>query len=150
VTGSVLNSWNRHALSAYKKLYLDLWKNGVFYNIILLVAIFWAVCNAITSVVAGEEGSTFSSLMTSIAFPPLLHACYLTLMINWVPVAYILKPPHYPNRPSQPTENGEKPTSRLQAKSDAALDFKWAAAGKVGKEILHLGTRLEIQERPEL
>jgi hypothetical protein len=88
--------------------------------------------------------------MTSITFPPLVHICYLTLMVNWVPVAYILKPPHYPTRSSHPMEKGEKSTSRLRAKSDAASDFKWAAAGKVGKEILHLGTRLEIQERPEL
>jgi hypothetical protein len=133
VTGSVLNSWNRHALSACRKLYLDLWKNGVFYNLVLVVATIWAVSHAITSVIAGEEGRTLTSLMTSITFPP-----------------YILKPPHYPTRSSHPMEKGEKSTSRLRAKSDAASDFKWAAAGKVGKEILHLGTRLEIQERPEL
>lgn len=98
---------------------------------------------------AGQE-CTITSLLTSVAFPPLLHICYLTLTVNWVPVAYILKPPHYPNRSSQSkTENG-KPASNVETKREATSESRWPAVGKVGKEILHLGTRLEIQERPEL
>ncbi|OOQ84387.1 cellulose synthase [Penicillium brasilianum] len=149
VTGSVLNSWNQHALSACRRMYLDLWKNGVFYNLSLLLATVWAAYLAITSLMAGQE-CTITSLLTSVAFPPLLHICYLTLTVNWVPVAYILNPPHYPNRSSQSkTENG-KPASNVETKREATSESRWPAVGKVGKEILHLGTRLEIQERPEL
>lgn len=98
---------------------------------------------------AVHQQRTFTSLMTSIAYPSLLHACYLALTVNWVPVAYILKPPLYPNRPSHPTEGG-KSSCRAEAKNGAVADSKWAAVDKVGKEILHLGTRLEIQEQSEL
>lgn len=130
-------------------MYLDLWKNGVFYNLSLLLATGWAVYYAITPLMAGQE-CTITRLLASVAFPPLLHICYLTLTVNWVPVAYILKPPHYPNRSSSlPAENG-KSASHVETKREATSESRWPAVDKVGKEILHLGTRLEIQERPEL
>lgn len=99
---------------------------------------------------ASYEDWTITSLMTSVAFPPLLHICYLTLMVNWVPVAYILKPPHFPTHPSHLTAEGRRSVSRHETKRGLASESRWPAVDKVGKEILHLGTRLEIQERPEL
>ncbi|KAE8348863.1 glycosyltransferase like family 2-domain-containing protein [Aspergillus coremiiformis] len=36
--------------------------------------------------------------LTTMAWPPLLHICYLTITNHWVPVAYLLNPPVYPAR----------------------------------------------------
>ncbi|KAJ5166800.1 uncharacterized protein N7482_005581 [Penicillium canariense] len=150
VTGSTLNSWNQHALSRCRKLYQDLLKNGVFYNFALILATIWAVSYAIASVMTAHNDPTFTSLVSSIAFPPLLHICYLTLTNNWVPVAYILKPPHYPDRKSHPPIDSKRPFSRPETKNEAVLESRWPGVGKVRKDILHLGSRIEVQELTKL
>ncbi|KAF7714100.1 Cellulose synthase (UDP-forming) [Penicillium ucsense] len=152
VTGSVLNSWNRRASSAWKKMQVDLWKNGVWYNICLLSVTIWTVLTAIRPILSGIGDISPMKLLTSIAFPPLLHVCYLTLAVNWVPVAYVFNPPRYPVDEAAVSEKSEKaaPHPHEAAKDEISSDVKWPMAEKIGKEILQLGTRLEIQEQPKL
>ncbi|EPS25706.1 putative cellulose synthase [Penicillium oxalicum 114-2] len=149
VTGSVLNSWNSRASSAWKKMQVDLWKNGVWYNICVLFATVWTLFTATQCLLSGHEQKNLTGLLTSLAFPPLLHLCYLTVVVNWVPVAYVLKPPRYPLKAADQAKASET-FAGTEAKDESSLDFKWPAVEKVGKEILQLSTRLEIQEQPVL
>ncbi|KAJ5765269.1 hypothetical protein N7520_004828 [Penicillium odoratum] len=99
VTGSTANSWNRltgSSMSSYIRLYRDLWENRLFCNVIVLIATLGAMFYTTAVVLSGNQ--SLIKLLTSIAWPPLLHVCYLSIVNNWVPVAYLLDPPNYPDR----------------------------------------------------
>jgi hypothetical protein len=127
------------------RLYKDLWQNGLFGNVIMLISTFGAIFYSTAVVLSPDEQDLTTKLLTSVAWPPLLHVCYLTIANNWVPVAYLLDPPTYPDRNSQSIENGTHETA-------ASLN-KWYSMGKASKasrDILQLGSRLEIAEDTEL
>lgn len=146
VTGSTANSWNRlTAMSSYMRLYKDLWQNGLFCNVIMLITTLGAFFYSTAVVLSPNDQDLTTKLLTSVAWPPLLHVCYLTIANNWVPVAYLLDPPNYPDRDSQHIEN--------EAPKSTTLSEKWYSIGKASKasrDMLQLGSRLEIAEETEL
>ncbi|KAJ5524715.1 nucleotide-diphospho-sugar transferase [Penicillium frequentans] len=146
VTGSTANSWNRlTAMSSYMRLYKDLWQNGLFCNVIMLITTLGAIFYSTAVVLSPNDQDLTTKLLTSVAWPPLLHVCYLTIANNWVPVAYLLDPPTYPDRNSQYIEN--------EAPNTATSPEKWYSMGKASKasrDILQLGNRLEIAEETEI
>lgn len=99
VTGSLENSWNRFGvMSLSTRLYRDLWENGVLYNVCWLVVTLGALAYSIGMAISSEDPSVVSTSLTAVAWPPLLHVCYLAVVNNWVPVSYLLRPPRYPDR----------------------------------------------------
>lgn len=143
VTGSTANSWNRlTAMSSYMRLYKDLWQNGLFCNVVMLITTLGAIFYSTAVALSPDDQDLTTKLLTSIAWPPLLHICYLTIANNWVPVAYLLDPPIYPDWNSQYIRN-----EALQATTSPE---KWYSMGKAGKDMLQLGSRLEIAEETKL
>lgn len=143
VTGSTANSWNRlTAMSSYMRLYKDLWQNGLFCNVVMLITTLGAIFYSTAVALSPDDQDLTTKLLTSIAWPPLLHICYLTIANNWVPVAYLLDPPIYPDWNSQYIRN-----EALQATTSPE---KWCSMGKAGKDMLQLGSRLEIAEETKL
>lgn len=67
-------------------------------SIISLFATLGALAYSIAMTMAGEDISAMSKSLTVIICSPLLHVCYTFVVTNWVPVAYLLRPPIYPNR----------------------------------------------------
>lgn len=102
VTGSKENSWNRITKSSFcKMLYQDLWQNGILQSICLLIlTIATILFSTWTSLTTSDSESLTIRLFTTVAWPPLLHICYLTIANHWVPVAYLFSPPVYPVRSS--------------------------------------------------
>ncbi|PYH89206.1 glycosyl transferase [Aspergillus ellipticus CBS 707.79] len=99
VTGSSANAWNRSsAPSALQKLYHNLWHNGIAYSILLLLTTFTAVACSVWSVTTTPGPDRALSLLTTVAWPPMLHILYLAVVSYWAPVSYILNPPLYPDR----------------------------------------------------
>ncbi|KAJ5908128.1 glycosyl transferase [Penicillium taxi] len=102
VTGSTANSWNRiAAVSSYMRIYRDLWQNGIFYNLLLLLVTLGAFLYSTAVGIFTNDEIFTTRLLTTLVWPPLLHICYLALANNWVPVAYLLDPPHYPERKTE-------------------------------------------------
>lgn len=87
-------------MSLSTKLYRDLWENGILYNVCLLVATLGALAFSIATTISSGDSHVVSNSLTAVAWPPLLHVCYLAVVNNWVPVAYLLRPPRYPDRRS--------------------------------------------------
>lgn len=124
VTGSTANSWNHLTIPPfYKKLYRNLRQGSVLQSILLLLATVGAMLYALTLALPDNPKSETlaTRLLTSLAWPPLLHLIYLTVTNHWVPVAYILNPPHYPPRASvsvqDPTDE-DKPSSPQEKHSE--------------------------------
>ncbi|KAJ5947460.1 nucleotide-diphospho-sugar transferase [Penicillium verhagenii] len=146
VTGSTANSWNRlTAMSAYMRIYKDLWQNGIFCNVIVLITTLGAIFYSTAVALSPSDHDLTTKLFTSIAWPPLLHVCYLTLANNWVPVAYLLDPPKYPD---QKSESRKEEPPRTSTSQDTW--FSMAKSSKASREMLQLGSRLEIVEETEL
>lgn len=101
VTGSLENSWNRFSVVSFTtRLYRDLCQSGVLYNVCWLIATIGALAYSIAMAMCSEDPRAVSTSLTAVAWPPLLHVTYLAIANNWVPVAYFLRPPRYPNRRS--------------------------------------------------
>ncbi|GKZ33591.1 hypothetical protein AbraIFM66950_003498 [Aspergillus brasiliensis] len=99
VTGSSANSWNRRATpTSLQKLYHNLWHNGIAYSIVVLLATLASIFYSIYSAITAADDSLRSRLLTTIAWPPMLHICYLSIVSYWAPVSYLLNPPRYPER----------------------------------------------------
>ncbi|KAE8148740.1 nucleotide-diphospho-sugar transferase [Aspergillus avenaceus] len=103
VTGSNDNSWNHITKSSvYKVLYNDLWRNGILGCIFFLALTVGAMLSTTWGILTtADRGTLAARLLTTVAWPPLLHVWYLTITNFWVPVAYLLSPPHYPDRESR-------------------------------------------------
>ncbi|EED12753.1 glycosyl transferase, putative [Talaromyces stipitatus ATCC 10500] len=110
VTGSSANSWNRMMeLSKYKKLRKDLLNNGLLYSVFLFFAILstflLSFYGALSSDYAAGSSTTpqtlLMTLLTTVAWPPMLHIAYLALSNLWIPVAYLLQRPEHPERRSR-------------------------------------------------
>ncbi|OOF92070.1 glycosyltransferase family 2 protein [Aspergillus carbonarius ITEM 5010] len=96
VTGSSANSWNRTATPSFlQKLYHNLWHNGIAYSIILLLATLSSMLLAVHSAVTSPEPDRLWRLLTTIAWPPMLHICYLSVVSYWAPISYLLNAPRY-------------------------------------------------------
>ncbi|OQE06832.1 hypothetical protein PENVUL_c016G03681 [Penicillium vulpinum] len=108
VTGSTANSTeNATSISSFQKAYRDTIQSGALLNVCLFIATVGAMLFAIWVAVTGE-GSTILKLLTTIAWPPLLHLCLLATVNNWVPIAHLFSPPIYHSRDSRllTTEKG--------------------------------------------
>lgn len=108
VTGSTANSGeNTTSISSFQRAYRDTLQSGAFLNICLFIATVGAMLFAVWAAISGD-GSTISNLLTTIAWPPLLHLCLLVIVNNWVPIAHLFNPPVYPSRDSRllTTEEG--------------------------------------------
>ncbi|KAF7155390.1 hypothetical protein CNMCM5623_007461 [Aspergillus felis] len=120
VTGSSANSWNRFTeLPIYKKIRKDLLDNGLVYSVFLYLATFstfllsfYAVASNYSAVSSDyapnamiAPKSLIMELLTTVAWPPLLHIGYLTASNLWVPVGYLLHRPEYPERRSRMAVN---------------------------------------------
>ncbi|KAJ5127200.1 nucleotide-diphospho-sugar transferase [Penicillium atrosanguineum] len=147
VTGSSANSWNRiTTMSFVTKLRRDLWDNGVFYNVVLLLATLGATVYSISTAIFTRRDSLVEYLLTTVAWPPLLHACYLSLKSHWVPVSYLLNPPQYPDRKSQ-TCRFEK-VSNSEAVDEVESRLRQGMK-RVGRDMLHLSRKLDIGDDAE-
>ncbi|PWY79176.1 glycosyl transferase [Aspergillus heteromorphus CBS 117.55] len=99
VTGSSANAWNRSsAPSALQQLCHNLWHNGIAYSVLLLLATLGAVAFSIWSTLTATDSDPLLRLLTTVAWPPMLHILYLAVISYWAPVSYLLNPPRYPDR----------------------------------------------------
>ncbi|KAJ5285972.1 CAZyme family GT2 [Penicillium chrysogenum] len=106
VTGSTANSSeNTTSLSLFQKAYRYTLQSGALLNICLFIATVGAILSAVWAAIS--DGSTISKLLTTIAWPPLLHLCLLVIVNNWVPIAHLFNPPIYPSRDSRLRTTGE-------------------------------------------
>lgn len=147
MTGSSANSWNRiTTMSFVTKLRRDLWDNGVFYNVIILLATLWATLYSISTAIFTRRDGLVEYLLTTVAWPPLLHACYLSLKSHWVPVSYLLNPPQYPDHKSQ-TRKSEKV---LNSEALDEVESRLRQGMKsVGRDMLHLSRKIAIRDDAE-
>ncbi|KAJ5619503.1 hypothetical protein N7510_003487 [Penicillium lagena] len=145
VTGSTANSWNRNSSTPlYMKLHRDLWQNCIWINVLTVFAILGALFYSTTAVVSASNAGLACPLLTTVTWPPLLQLCYLAVSSNWVPMAYLLNPPKHSDHNSEPCQ----PNSRilaLDSEKRALPRFKHDI-GRVGREMLHLGSIVEIGE----
>ncbi|RAL00128.1 glycosyltransferase family 2 protein [Aspergillus ibericus CBS 121593] len=118
VTGSSANSWNRRATpSSLQKLYHNLWHNGIAYSIVLLIATLGSMLLAVRAGLATPTPDRLLRLLTTVAWPPMLHICYLSVLSYWAPIAYLLNPPQYRERKDGLTRSQSGvalPTSEVQ------------------------------------
>ncbi|KAF3401109.1 Cellulose synthase catalytic subunit [UDP-forming] [Talaromyces pinophilus] len=110
VTGSSANSWNRMMeLPGYNKLRKDLLDNGLLYSLFLFFAIlsafllsfYGAFNNDYAAAGSTASRSLLMRLLTTVAWPPMLHIAYLALINLWIPIAYLLSRPEHPERRSR-------------------------------------------------
>lgn len=108
VTGSTANSSeNATSISSFQKAYRDTIQSGALLNICLFIATVGAMLFAIRLAITGNQ-STIPTILTTIAWPPLLHLCFLAIVNNWVPIAHLFNSPIYHSRDSRllTTEKG--------------------------------------------
>ncbi|KAJ6157183.1 CAZyme family GT2 [Penicillium chrysogenum] len=106
VTGSTANSSeNTTSILSFPKTYRYTLQSGALFNICLFIGTVGAILSAVWAAIS--DGSTISKLLTTIAWPPLLHLCLLVIMNNWVPIAHLFNPPIYPSRDSRLRTTGE-------------------------------------------
>lgn len=82
--------------------------NGLVYSLFLYVATLGTFLLAFYAAVSSNyaPGATpthnrlITELLTTVAWPPMLHIGYLTVSNLWVPVGYLLRRPEYPERRS--------------------------------------------------
>ncbi|CEN60782.1 hypothetical protein ASPCAL03215 [Aspergillus calidoustus] len=109
VTGSSANSWNRSTTpSLYTKL-LQTVGSGAMFGVLLFSvttgSLFYSIFKAfgqtsqLGSMTDTKDG--LMRLLTTVAWPPLLHLCYLSITNLSVPVMCLLRPPQYPERATQ-------------------------------------------------
>lgn len=141
MTGSTANSWNKSIkLPSYMKLYIDLWQNGIFCNVITLVLTVGALFYSSAVIWSPNYQCLITKLVTSLAWPPLLHICYLSIANNCVPVAYLLNPPQYPDRKAKAPQ--QEPRDMKHS--------KWSTIDKAGREMLSLGKSLDLVDESEI
>lgn len=134
-------------MSFVTKLRRDLWDNGVFYNVLLLLATLGAIFYSISTVIFTRRDSLVEDLLTTVAWPPLLHACYLTLKSHWVPVSYLLSPPQYPDHKSQACRSKE--VSSSEAEPSEVESRLRQGMRRVGRDMLHLTRKIDIKDDAE-
>jgi hypothetical protein len=134
-------------MSFVTKLRRDLWDNGIFYNVLVLLATIGAIFYSISTAIFTRRDSLVEELLTTVAWPPLLHACYLTLKSHWVPVSYLLSPPQYPDRKSQACRSEEISSSEA-APSEVESRLRQGMR-RVGRDMLHLTRKIDIKDDAE-
>lgn len=93
VTGSTLNQWNSQTSGGvWARLKQDLWDSGVLIN---LLSFGIALCAMVYATISSYRGDTH--ILLSLAWPPVLHLCYLILSSNWIPIACTFSPPMWTN-----------------------------------------------------
>lgn len=95
VTGSTANSSESTTpISPFQEAYRDTLQSGAWLNVFLFIATAGAMLFAVWVAVSGD-GPTIPTLLTTIAWPPLLHLCFLAIVNNWVPIGHVFNPPIY-------------------------------------------------------
>ncbi|KAJ5186370.1 hypothetical protein N7449_011134 [Penicillium cf. viridicatum] len=108
VTGSTANSnENATSISSFEKAYRDTLQSGALLNICLFISTIGAMVFSAWVAVSGD-GPAIPKLLTTIAWPPLLHLCFLAIVNNWVPIAHLFNSPIYHPRDTKllTTEKG--------------------------------------------
>ncbi|KAJ5827479.1 hypothetical protein N7447_004242, partial [Penicillium robsamsonii] len=101
VTGSTANSSeNTTSISSFRKAYRDILQSGAWLNVCLFIATLGAILFAVWAAITRDR-STILKLLTTIAWPPLLHLLFLAIVNNWVPIAHLFNPPTYHSRESR-------------------------------------------------
>lgn len=149
MTGSTANSWNHNsATPLYKKLHRDLWQNCIWFNVLTLFTILGALFYSMTAVLSTSSDGLACRLLTTVTWPPLLQLCYLAVSSNWVPISYLLNAPKHSDQNSEPCQAKSR-TLTLGSEKKALPRFK-RDISRVGRDMLHLGSIVEIGDESEL
>jgi hypothetical protein len=87
--------------------------NGLVYSLFLylvtlgtfLLAFYAAASSNYATGATTAPKQLIMELLTTVAWPPMLHIGYLTVSNLWVPVGYLLRRPEYPERKSRMAVN---------------------------------------------
>jgi hypothetical protein len=109
VTGSSANSWNKSTVpTLYTKILQTLGSGAMLGVLLFLVtgsSLSYSIWRAIGQIMelgtTMDDENAFIRLLTTVAWPPLLHLCYLSITNLSVPVMCLLRPPQYPERATQ-------------------------------------------------
>ncbi|KAL2786497.1 nucleotide-diphospho-sugar transferase [Aspergillus keveii] len=109
VTGSSANSWNKSTVPTLYTKVLQTLSSGAMFGVLLFLvtatSLSYSTWKAIGQII--ELGTMTDAqggiirLLTTVAWPPLLHLCYLSITNLSVPVMCLLRPPQYPERATQ-------------------------------------------------
>jgi hypothetical protein len=120
VTGSTANSnGNAASVSPFQKAYRDTLQSGALLNICLFILTIGAMVFATWVAISGD-GPVIPKLLTTVAWPPLLHLCFLAIVNNWVPIAHLFNSPIYHPRDTRFTTT-EKGISCLRTEVEDEL-----------------------------
>ncbi|CAG8886061.1 unnamed protein product [Penicillium egyptiacum] len=102
VTGSTANSReNTTSISSFQRACRDTLQSGALLNICLFIATVGAMLFAVWVAISRDGPTIIPKLLTTIAWPPLLHLCLLVIVNNWIPISHLFNPPIYPSRDSK-------------------------------------------------
>ncbi|KAL2802358.1 glycosyl transferase [Aspergillus granulosus] len=109
VTGSSANSWNRSSTPSLYTKVLQTISSGAIFGVLLFATTAFSLVFLVYKAVAGiidtettmSTADTVGQLLTTIAWPPLLHLFYLSIVNLSIPLACLIRPPHYPERAAQ-------------------------------------------------
>lgn len=136
-------------MSFYTKLRRDLWDNGIFYNVLLLLATVGAIFYSVATSIFTRNDNSVGNLLTTVAWPPLLHMCYLSLKSHWVPISYLLNPPQYPDRKSK-SPRSDHVVSTSEAVQEEVESRLRHGMNRVGRDMFYLGRKVDIKDDAEL
>ncbi|KAL2852045.1 nucleotide-diphospho-sugar transferase [Aspergillus pseudoustus] len=115
VTGSSANAWNCSVTPSLSSKFIQTISGGAMFGVVLFSltvgSILFSIWRTLSSTIGvdGDRTSDFvRRLLTTIAWPPLLHLCYLSIVNLSVPVTCLLRPPRYPPRAAQLEENSKR------------------------------------------
>jgi len=149
VTGSSANSWNRvTTISFYRKLRRDLVNNGILHNVLLAFATVGAIYYAVATAISTHHESLIVYWLTTFAWPPLLHVCYLSLKSHWVPVRYLLSPPRYIDRNSKTSNSVHDGSTSEVVHGEVESRLRYGMK-RVGRDMLYFGRRIDIKDDTE-
>ncbi|KAJ0418742.1 glycosyl transferase [Aspergillus carlsbadensis] len=109
VTGSSVNSWNRATTPPLLTKVLQTLGSGAMFGVLLFSvttgSLLYSTWRAFGETIAlgamTDTKDIITHLLTTIAWPPLVHLCYLSIVNLSVPVTCLIRPPQYPDRVAQ-------------------------------------------------
>ncbi|KAJ6151118.1 nucleotide-diphospho-sugar transferase [Penicillium chermesinum] len=114
VTGSTLNPWNHNDTGdRFAGLKRDLWDAGVMVNVLS----FFAVCSAMLYAMIYTK-ERHGGILVGLAWPPILHMCYLIISSNWIPLACTFSPPVWENPMTAAMKPGDMDSRAMFSQTD--------------------------------
>ncbi|KAL3458894.1 nucleotide-diphospho-sugar transferase [Aspergillus heterothallicus] len=109
VTGSSANSWNRSGTQSLYTKALQTLGSGAMFGVLLFCvtaaslsfSVWGTVSYTLAAATESSTSDTVTRLLTTTAWPPLLHLCYLSIANLSVPAICLVRPPRYPGRITQ-------------------------------------------------